>query len=313
MEDPAPILLSLMIRRPLDRVKREMRGSAVVIGENGAMPPTTLYPPWPSAVVEGVTAVLASTEWPGLSNSEISRLLAILGIDDVSASSKKTRLYGALHNRQLRDGASNCVIRFIAEAMGPGRHLQAQPRFEALRDRLAEPLSLVGLRVNAQGKVAHAAATATTLDEVAHLAGRLRTELQRRGVHPEVVRYCEEELLRQSLFHAVFEATKGVSERLRQMTQLTIDGAELVDQCFGGRSGTPLVRINAYRTDSETSEHRGFANLLKGTFGTFRNPPAHTPRASAGWTLTEPDALDLFSLLSLIHRRLDCAQVTTLP
>ncbi len=161
--------------------------------------------------------------------------------------------------------------------------------------------------------MARAAGTATTLDEVAQLAGRMRTELRRRGVHAQVVRYCEEELLRRSLFHAVFEATKGVSERLRQMTGLTADGAELVDQCFGARAGTPLVRINAYGTDSQTSEHRGFVNLLKGTFGMFRNPPAHTPRATAGWALPEPDALDLFSPLSLIHRRLDDAQVTPRP
>ncbi|MGN9916610.1 TIGR02391 family protein [Micromonospora palomenae] len=277
------------------------------------MPPKTLHPPWPPAVVQGVANVLASTDWPGLTNSEITQLLAMLGIADVEAPNKRTRLWTALHNQQLRDQASNCVIRFITEAMAPGRHLQDQPRFEALRDALAEPLALVGLRVNEQGKLARGRATATTLDEVAQLAGRLRTELRRRGVHAEVVRYCEEELLRRSLFHAVFEATKGVSERLRQMTGLTADGADLVDQCFGARSGTPLVRINAYRTDSEISEHRGFANLLKGTFGTFRNPPAHTPRATAGWTITEPDALDLFSLLSLIHRRLDGAQVVARP
>jgi uncharacterized protein (TIGR02391 family) len=129
--------------------------------------------------------------------------------------------------------------------------------------------------------------------------------------HAEVLRYCEEELLRKSLFHAVFQATKGVSERLRQMSGLTSDGAELVDQCFGARSGQPLLQINGYRTDSETSEQRGFANLLKGLFGTFRNPPAHTPRATAGWALTEPDALDLFSTLSLVHRRLDTAEAGT--
>ncbi|WFE52994.1 TIGR02391 family protein [Micromonospora sp. WMMD1155] len=277
------------------------------------MPPRTLHPSWPPAVIEGVADVLASTGWPGLTNGEINKLLAMLDIADLEAPNKRTRLWAALHNQQLRDRASNCVIRFITEAMALGRHLQDQPRFDALRDGLAAPLSLVGLRVNEQGKVARAAGTATTLNEVAELAGRLRAELRRRGVHTQVVRYCEEELLRQSLFHAVFEATKGVSDRLRQMTGLTADGADLVDQCFGSRSGIPLVQINAYSTDSQASEHRGFANLLKGTFGMFRNPPAHTPRATAGWALTEPDALDLFSLLSLIHRRLDNAQITPRP
>jgi hypothetical protein len=100
--------------------------------------------------------------------------------------------------------------------MAPGRYLQDQPRFEALRDGLAEGMSLVGLRVNERGKVARAAATATILDEVAQLAGRMRTELRRCGVHAEVVRYCEEELLRRSLFHAVFEATKGVSAEMER-------------------------------------------------------------------------------------------------
>jgi hypothetical protein len=69
------------------------------------------------------------------------------------------------------------------------------------------------------------------------------------------------------------------------------------------------VRINGYRTDSEPIEHRGFAHLLKGVFGSFRNPPAHTPCATVGWALTEPAALDLFSMLSLVHRRLDGAHI----
>lgn len=34
-----------------------------------------LFPSWPSAVVEGVADVLASTDWPGLTNSEITKLL----------------------------------------------------------------------------------------------------------------------------------------------------------------------------------------------------------------------------------------------
>jgi uncharacterized protein (TIGR02391 family) len=275
------------------------------------VPPKTLHPPWPPAVVQAVADVLASTDWPGLSNSEISRLLTMLAIPNVEAPNKRTRLWAALDNQQLRDQASNCIIRLIAEAMAPARYLQDHARFEALRAGLGEALSLVGLRVNQRGQVAKARGTATTLDEVAQLAGRLRSELHRRGVHSEVLRYCQEELLRRSLFHAVFEAVKGLSERLRKISGLTSDGGELVDQCFGARAGRkPLLRINAYRSESDFSEHRGFGNLLKGVFGTFRNPPAHTPRATGDWAISEADALDLFSMLSLLHRRLDGASVT---
>lgn len=59
------------------------------------------------------------------------------------------------------------------------------------------------------------------------------------------------------------------------------------------------------RTISETSEQKGFVNLLKGTHGTFRNPTAHAPRKD--WEMKKDDAEDLLSLLSFIHRRIDNA------
>jgi hypothetical protein len=95
-------------------------------------------------------------------HSEIDKLLAVVGVPDVEAPNKRTRLWAALHNRQLGDGASNCVIRFITEAMAPGRYLLGPTRFEALRDGLAEPLSLVGVLVNLKGEVAKARGRATT-------------------------------------------------------------------------------------------------------------------------------------------------------
>jgi uncharacterized protein Ymh len=33
-----------------------------------------------------------------------------------------------------------------------------------------------------------------------------------------------------------------------------------------------MVATNTLHTDTEKSEHPGFASLLKGMFGTFRNP-----------------------------------------
>lgn len=210
--------------------------------------------------------------------------------------------------RQQRDLASNCLIRFVTDAMEPSRYVGDPARFSALRDNLTEALALVGLKITARGQVGRAT-RASTLDEVAKLAGRLQTELTRRVVHGEVLMYCNEELIRKSLFHAVFEAAKGLAARLRILSGSILDGADLVDHCFGAKSSPPLIRINAHVTITDRSEHAGFANLLRGVFGTFRNPPAHAPRATADWTITEADALDLFSLLSFVHRRLDKAVV----
>ena len=264
---------------------------------------------WPPGVVETVCKVIASTSYPGLTSSEIGRLLAMRGFRDVIPDGTKwRRLEAAMQTQQQHDHAANCLIRFITDAMEPSRYVDDPNRFSALRDGLTEALALVGLKINEQGKVARAQ-VARNLDEVAKLAGRLQTELHRRGVHDQVISYCQEELIRKSLFHAVFEATKGLAARLRTLSGSILDGSELVDYCFASKTGTPVIRINSYVSLSDKSEHSGFANQLRGVFGAFRNPPAHTPRATGDWTICEADALDYFSWLSLLHRRLDKAVV----
>lgn len=104
-------------------------------------------------------------------------------------------------------------------------------------------------------------------------------------------------------FHAVFEATKSVADRIREMTGLTSDGAELIDNAFGIKS--PLLAINTLRTDTEKMEQIGFSTLLKGIFGTFRNVTAHAPKIK--WQMPEDDALDLLTMVSFAHRKLDRA------
>lgn len=93
------------------------------------------------------------------------------------------------------------------------------------------------------------------------------------------------------------------------MSGLSLDGAELIDRTLSGEA--PLISINGLRTESEKSEQKGFANLLKGTFGMFRNTTAHEARLR--WKMSKADAEDLLSVVSLIHRRLDGASMSTSP
>jgi len=135
-------------------------------------------PPWTPAVVESVADVLGATEWPGLSGGQIGQLLAQVRIDDPYPSiTKRKRLAAALQNRQAQDAHSNRLVTFLTSAMDPARYVRDPAAFDALRQDLSEVLSL---------------------------AGRLQGELKRRGVHPQAVHYCREELLRRSTFHAVF-------------------------------------------------------------------------------------------------------------
>ena len=96
-----------------------------------------------------------------------------------------------------------------------------------------------------------------------------------------------------------------MADKIRTRTGLTDDGDDLVSRAFSG--SIPMLAINALQTKSERSEQSGFANLLRGTFGMFRNTTAHEARIH--WRMTKEDAEDLLSLLSLIHRRLDQAHM----
>lgn len=44
-------------------------------------------------------------------------------------------------------------------------------------------------------------------------------------------------------------------------------------------------------------------NLLIGLFGTVRNPLAHNSKVE--WPMEESDAMDILTLASLIHRKID--------
>jgi uncharacterized protein (TIGR02391 family) len=117
------------------------------------------------------------------------------------------------------------------------------------------------------------------------------------------LRFCREELLADNYFHAVLEAVKSVGEKIRDKTGLTDDGGTLIDRSLGGTP--PMLAINTLLSESEISEQRGFANLVRGAFGMFRNPTAHAARIT--WDMSKEDAEDLSSVVSLIHRRLDKA------
>ena len=125
-----------------------------------------LHPMWPPGVVETVCKVIASSsEYPGLTGSEIGRLLAMRGFRDVApAATKWRRLEAALQTQQQHDRASNCLIRFITDAMEPSRYVGDPNRFSALRDGLTEALALVGLKVNvARSRGRQSPGTSTSL------------------------------------------------------------------------------------------------------------------------------------------------------
>lgn len=271
------------------------------------MPSQEVFPP---ETLRAVCDVLGGTDG-GLTGTEIGQLFAGLGMGDPAPGlSKRHRLFEALHQRQLQDSSGNYVIAFIKRAMAPVRYASKPDVFKERQGNLNTVLAFAGLRLRDDGQLCKIKA-AETLDESQRRAGRLRTFLLGRDVHGDVLQFCRAELLQDNYFHAVLEAAKSVANKIRTRAGLGTDGAELVDGAFGGvDKGGPILAFNTLQTKTEKSEHTGMMNLLKGLFGAFRNVTAHAPKVK--WTINEQDALDMMSLASLLHRRLDRA-VRTRP
>ncbi len=256
------------------------------------------------SVLQSISDILGDTQ-EGFSGSEIGNLLSGCNIPDPLPNyTKRHRLFEALKAKQISDQCGNNIVACIQRAMNPVRHHNAQEWFENTRSKLNHVLAFAGYQLGENGKLTQVE-RAETHTEAAARASRLRERLLARNVHSDVLRFCREELLVDNYFHAVFEATKSVAEKIRQLTSLASDGALLVDEAFTFRACVPHVALNTLQTENEQSEQAGFMNLLKGLFGAFRNTTAHAPKIA--WPIEEQDALDILSLVSLVHRRLDKA------
>jgi hypothetical protein len=188
-------------------------------------------PPFSAQHLEAACKVLANTE-RGLTGSEIAYLLQDCRLEDVSPEMTKwKRLFNALIKAQNTHKVGNHLIMFVNRALNPVSYARDKEKLSWRRSELNVVLSFSGFSVREDGKVIRTQAE-TTLKGARARAGALRAALEDRGAHSEILKYCRAELVDENYFHAVLEAIKGIAERIRIISGLTTDGAELVNTAF---------------------------------------------------------------------------------
>ena len=232
--------------------------------------------------IESICAVLGD-EKHGFSKSELMRFLANCNIADISnnsrnndltytiGSNKKTWLYNCLVKKIHTSNSYDCIFTFIETALKPISHTVQDKRekYSYIVEELNKVLLFIGLMVDKSGKIINAR-KANTLDEVDERVNHLQKKLYDRAIHYEVMKYCSSDFLRKDFFDAVFEASKGLAQRVRDITGLGTDGCSLFNTAFS--LNDPFLFFNSLKTDSERNEHNGLKELLSAIFHLVRNP-----------------------------------------
>ena len=257
--------------------------------------------------------VLGDT-YNGFTKNELSKLLQqsnINLVDDGSFNNgyiyrtglnKKDWLYNCLCNEINTTKSLNKVYDFLEKAFNPVSFTEESKRekYHTLLEKVNKVLLMAGLNINNEGKIKQVE-VARTLDEVDRRVNSLKKQLYNRAIHKEVQKYCIADYLKEDYFDAVFEAAKGLAERVREITGLKLDGGKLFDTAFSTKD--PYIFFNSLQTESERSEFIGLKELLSSIFHLVRNKAAHTPKIN--WWVEETMALDVLTLISFAHKYLD--------
>lgn len=238
-----------------------------------------------------------------LTHRQLAELLESLGIElHQIGSNKADYIFNSLRVRQQRDNCWNNVISFVKEVVSPRRY-DDELKFEKARTKFNEKLLYEGLEINKDGTIS-LVDKVTTISEAKERSQKIKQKVRGYNTHEEIVRFCEEEWLKENYFHAILEITKCIADKLRSISGCASDGSELVDECLGlGKDKKPMLAFNALQNPSDESEHKGFGNFLKGFFSMYRNPKAHNPKVFENTELDE--MAEALIVASIIYRRLD--------
>ena len=250
--------------------------------------------------IEQIAHIMGNTV-NGFTGSELGHHLAQCRMADPDPTlTKWKRLYNAFGVVVNASSSTNAVYQFIQYCMEPAQGLQNPDRYNWMRLEINKVLMLVGIEIKDDGKF-YSVSQAQGLGEVQRRTKELRDKLTGYGAHPEVLKCCRDELLAQDYFHAVQEAAKSLCDRVRTMSGLTSDGAELLKSAFSVKN--PYIAFNSLRTSSEQNQQNGLKEMLCGVIHMVRNVTAHELRIH--WDVNEKDAVDILTQISYLHKLLD--------
>lgn len=199
------------------------------------------------------------------------------------------------------------VIEYI---MKPINFVNSPESWQGNRRDINANLLFYGFELTDAGKVIITNSVDTVMDAQRRLQS-FQNKLEMYDIHKNILQFCNEELFQNNYFHAILEASKSVLQRVRDLSEIELDGTKLIQQVLSSKNPVILIRGNMLKTDTDRSLYNGLKNLLETIVSLYRNPKAHAPKLFD--VTSETDAITAFNMMSLAHRILDnCINVRDL-
>ena len=199
---------------------------------------------------------------------------------------------------RLHEGGSaarRTLREFIGGWVEGQHHVAPEPE---VRTRIVTLLGNQGWHVR-DGRLVVGEKTYSTAVPLVPLGGDSRIAT----LHVDVRRVADRYLTSGHLEVAIFEAFKAVTNRVKTMTGLDLDGSTLIGQAFS--ESHPAIVLDDLDTDTGRNVQAGYRFLFMGAVRAIRNPDAHEQFKE----LDAAEALEMLAFASMLMRRLDLAKV----
>ena len=258
--------------------------------------------------IEEVSKILGQE----LTGGKISRMFEILGWNDAdfSTDTKYKRIFGEVAKRCNEAQSAKPFFQVVEYVTKPQNYLSDSSAWNELLSQINTQLLFCGYEVTNAGKVVETLAPKNFTEAQSRVTS-IRKHAITSKLHTEVLKYCKEELMQENYFHSLFEASKGVLDRVRTLSGLTSDGTALIEEAFKTKQPLILIRGNMLQSLTDKSQYNGLKSLLNTIVYLYRNPKAHEPKLYDD--TSETDALHGLTIISTAHELLDkCINVREL-
>lgn len=261
-------------------------------------------------IIESISRVLAEE----LTGSKIDIMFNNLNFNNFDVtlnrdytSTKWVRLNETILYECRKLDKSDPLFKIIEYVTQPSEYIDNPEIWKKLLNTINKKLIFYGFEVNDAGKVIKIKSV-TSYNEAQKRLTSFTERLSHYDIHPEIYKYCNDELFTQNYFHAILEASKGLLERIRELSGYSSDGSTLINEVFINKNPVIVISGNKIETLTEKSEYNGLKSLLNTIVYFYRNPKAHEPKLYN--PASESDAVTAFTLMSMAHSILDnCIRV----